>query len=141
VYLEIPNVTKCGWKRIKFSIYWFSFKREAFSIILTEDFTSFAISIYSFEELLESSLVYTLLTIVTLHDMIRCSAVGLTVVVTGVLDSTVVGCIALVEIFLIVTNVVEIIDVRLPLLISIVLESITCKESLVTFVGKLDRIV
>jgi hypothetical protein len=73
--------------------------------------------------------------------MIRCSAVGLTVVVTGVVDNTVVGCIALVEIFLIVTNVVEIIDVRLPLLISIVLESITCKESLVTFVGKLDRIV
>ena len=119
----------------------FSLKREAFSIILTEDFTSCAISIYSFEELLESSLVYTLLTIVTLHDMIRCSAVGLTVLVTGVLDNTVVGCIALVEIFLIVTNVIEIIDVRLPLLMSIVLELITCKESLVTFVGKLDRIV
>ena len=47
---------------------------------------------------MESSLVYTLLTIVTLHDMIRCSAVGLTVLVTGVLDNTVVGCIALVEV-------------------------------------------
>ena len=92
--------------------------------------------------------MYTLLVIVRLPDTIRCfdEAMGsVTVLVTGVLDNTDVGWIALVEIFRAVTNVVEIIDVRFVLLISIVLILITCEENLevdmVRFVGKLDRIV
>jgi hypothetical protein len=86
--------------------------------------------------------------IVRLPDTIRCfdeAMWSVTVLVTGVLDNTDVGWIALVEIFGAVINVVEIIDVRFVLLISIVLVLITFKENLesevVTFVGKLDRIV
>ena len=92
--------------------------------------------------------MYTLLMIVRLPDTIRCfdeAMWSVTVLVTGVLDNTDVGWIALVEIFRAVTNVVEIIDVRFVLLISIVLILITCEENLevdmVRFVGKLDRIV
>ena len=92
--------------------------------------------------------MYTLLMIVRLPDTIRCfdKAMGsVTVLVTGVLDNTDVGWIALVEIFRAVTNMVEIIDVRFVLLISIVLVLIAFKENLesevVAFVGKLDRIV
>ena len=92
-----------------------------------EGLTSLTISIYSFEELLESCLVYTLLTIVKLHDTIRCldKATGtLIVLVAGVLENTDVGWIALVEIFRLFTSVVEICDVLLVLLKSIALELI-----------------
>lgn len=49
---------------------------------------------YSLEDLLESCLVYVLLTMVALKDTIRCldKAVGIrTVLVTGILDTTDVG--------------------------------------------------
>ena len=85
---------------------------------------------------------------VKLPDTIRCldKAMGtLIVLVAGVLEITDVGWIALVEIFRMFTNMVDIFNVWLVLLKSIVLELIAWKESFevdfVTFLGKLGCIV
>lgn len=115
---------------------------------LTAVFTTLAVSMYSVEDLLESCLVYVLLTMVALNDTIRCldKVIGIrTVLVTGILGTTDVGSIALVEIFVVVTKELEITDVWFVLLIFTELEFISYEESLeaeaVAFIRMLDRIV
>ena len=102
---------------------------------------------YSVEDLLESCLVYVLLTMVALNDTIRCldKLIGIrTVLVTGILGTTDVGLIALVEIFVVVTKELEI-TVWFVLLIFTELEFISYEESLeaeaVAFIRMLDRVV